>query len=367
MTASSLLSTPPKVVRVIQWATGTVGTHALRTIIEDPTLELVGVRVYADGKAGCDAGNICGLPPTGVTTTTNVGDLISLDADCVVYAAQGEMDPDGTVREICALLASGKNVVSTALTGLIYPASMGAEVVQRLETACHRGQSSFHGTGIEPGWASEVLPLIASGLFKQIDAIRVQELLDYTTYPSADMLFDIMGFGCPPEAAVPLADATLASGPFRAPIMLVAAGLGAAMEDFVYTRTVAVADRDFDISAGTVKKGTVSAQRFGLSGIIDGRPAITVEHITRVGSGQAPEWPVGRGWTVVIEGTPSLKLVATIAINGEDENDQGCLGTAMHALHSIPHLCAAEPGIRTFLDLPMITGRGTMRSPNRPT
>jgi hypothetical protein len=203
-------------------------------------------------------------------------------------------------------------------------------------------------------------------LFEHIDSIRVQELLDYSTYPSAGMLFEIMGFGRHPDANVPLADATLASGPFRAPIMLVAAGLDAPIEDYVYERKVVVADHDIEISAGTVKKGSVSAQWFGLSGMIDGRPAIVVEHITRVGSGQAPDWPEGRGWKVIIEGSPSLKLEATIAINGEDENDQGCIGTAMHAIHAIPHVCSAQPGIRTFLDLPMITGRGTMRPNGEP-
>jgi hypothetical protein len=357
----------PRVLRIIQWATGTVGRHAIRAIADDPSLELVGVRVYSADKAGRDAGELCGLGPVGVIATTDVDDLIDVEADCVLYAAQGEMDPGGAVDEICALLASGKNVVSTALTGLIYPPSMGDHVAEQIEAACLRGRSSFHGTGIEPGWASEVLPLTTSGLFGRIDSIRVQELLDYTTYPSAEMLFDIMGFGLPPEADVPLGDASLASGPFRAPVQLVAAGLGATIEEFAYERRVAVADRDFEIAAGTVRKGTVSAQWFGLSGTIDGDPAITVEHITRVGSGQAPEWPTGRGWRMVIEGAPSMRIEATIGIHGEDEADQGCLGTAMHAIHAIPHVCAASPGIRTFLDLPMITGRGTMRGPIRQT
>jgi hypothetical protein len=60
---------------------------------------------------------------------------------------------------------------------------------------------------------------------------------------------------------------------------------------------------------------------------------------------------------VAVEGTPSMVLESRIAVHGEDENDQGCLGTAMHAVHAIAPVCAAEPGIRTFLDLPMITGR----------
>ena len=66
---------------------------------------------------------------------------------------------------------------------------------------------------------------------------------------------------------------------------------------------------------------------------------------------------------MVIEGAPSIRVEATIGINDEDEADQGCLGTAMHAIHAIRHVCAAEPGIQTFLDLPMIIGHGTMRSP----
>ena len=48
-------------------------------------------------------------------------------------------------------------------------------------------------------------------------------------------------------------------------------------------------------------------------------------------------------------------------VHGEDENDQGCLGTAMHAVHAIAPVCAAPPGIATFLDLPTIVGRHVLR------
>jgi 2,4-diaminopentanoate dehydrogenase len=346
-------------LRVIQWATGVVGRHAVAAIAAHPELELVGARVYSEAKAGRDVGELCGIGPTGVVATTSTEEVLALDADCVLYAAQGEMDPLRAVEDICRLLASGKNVISTAVTGLIHPKSLGRKIAARIEEACQKGNASFHGTGIEPGWAAEVLPLTMSGLFRRIESICVQELLDYATYPSAAMLMDIMGFGRPPDAPVPMADPRIAGATFRAPILLVADGLGASVEDFSYTRDVAVADRTFLIAAGEIREGTVAAQRFSTTGIVAGRPAITVEHITRVAADQAPHWPRGRGWRVRIEGEPSMALEATIAVNGEDENDQGCLGTAMHAVHAIPHVCAAAPGIRTFLDLPMITGRGT--------
>jgi hypothetical protein len=347
-------------LRVIQWATGVVGRHAVAAIAARRDLELVGARVYDEAKAGRDVGEICGIGPVGVIATTSSDEILALDADCVFYAAAGEMRPTGAIDDICLLLESGKNVVSTAVTGLIYPKSLGAAVCDRIEKACQVGNASFHGTGIEPGWAAEVLPLTMSGLFRRIESITVQELLDYSSYPSSQMLLDIMGFGRAPDAPVPMTNPELAGAVFRAPILLVADGLGASIDDFTFTREVAVTDHTFSVAAGEIRAGTVAAQRFGLSAIVAGRPAITVEHITRVGKGQAPHWPSGRGWKIRIEGEPSMLLEATIAVNGEDENEQGCLGTAMHAIHAIPHVCAAPPGIRTFLDLPIIAGRGAI-------
>jgi 2,4-diaminopentanoate dehydrogenase len=157
-----------------------------------------------------------------------------------------------------------------------------------------------------------------------------------------------------------MADAALAGVTFRAPLMLLADGLGTAIDDFVYHREVAVADMAFGIKAGRIEAGTVSAQRFGYTAIVAGRHALTVEHITRLGDDQAPDWPTGRGWKVTVEGRPSMVLDPKIATHGEDETDQGCLGTAMHAVHAIAPVCAAAPGIRTFLDLPVIAGRGVL-------
>jgi 2,4-diaminopentanoate dehydrogenase len=348
------------VLRVIQWATGIVGRHAVAAVHADPDLELVGARVYSGAKAGRDVGEICGIGEIGVTATTQTDEILALDADCVLYMAQGEMNPMGALDDICRLLASGKNVVSTAVTSFIYPLSAGGRVVERLQTACADGGTSFHGTGIEPGWACEVLPLTMSALFEHIDSLLVQELLDYSSYDSADMLFDIMGFGKLPDAPVPMSDPAIAGMVFHAPLMLLAEGLGATIEEFAYDRQVAVAEEAFDVKAGRIEAGTVSAMRFSAAAVVQGRRALKIEHITRLGREQAPDWPNGRGWKVTVEGRPSMVLESKIAIHDEDENDQGCLGTAMHAVHAIAPVCGAEPGIRTFLDLPTIAGRGVL-------
>jgi hypothetical protein len=250
------------------------------------------------------------------------------------------------------------------VTPLIYPASMGQPVVDRIEQACAEGGTSFHATGIEPGWASEVVPLAMSGLFRYIDSLVVQELLDYAGYDNAFMLFDVMGFGRAPDAKDVLgADPALLGGVFRAPLMLVADALGAVIDDFVFDREVWTTDEAFDIVAGRIEVGTVAALRFSATAIVEGRRALTVEHVTRLSEDAAPAWPRGRGWKVTVDGLPSMVLEAKVAVHGEDESDQGCLGTAMHAVHAVVPLCEAPPGIRTFLDLPTIVGRHVLRRP----
>ena len=91
--------------RVIQWATGNVGSRGLRTVIEHPDMELVGLWVSSDAKVGKDAGELAGIAPVGIKATNSAGDLIALEADCVLYMRQG-MDVD----EVCAILESGKNI-----------------------------------------------------------------------------------------------------------------------------------------------------------------------------------------------------------------------------------------------------------------
>src|SRR6266542_4911448 len=314
-------------LRVVQWATGNVGREAVAAVQRDRDLTLVGALVYDESKAGRDVGEVCGIGPIGITATTKRGEILALEADCALYMAQGEMDPTGALDHICALLESGKNVVSTALTSLIYPKSAGEEVVDRLEAACAAGSTSFHATGIEPGWASEVLPLTMSGVLGRTESILVQELMDYSTYEVPEMMRDIMGFGLAPDAPVPMSDAELVGSAFRAPLLMVADALGAEIERFEYRREVALAAEPILAKFGTIEAGTVSAQRFAAIAVIDGREALTVEHITRVGADQAPNWPTGRGWRVTVEGEPSMVLDATIAVHGEDDTQQGCLAT----------------------------------------
>ena len=91
--------------KVIQWATGITGQASLRAVIRDPNLELVAVKVYSPDKDGMDAGHIVGLDSTEITCTIDPAQILSTDADCVVYSPM-----PWDVEEICDILMSGKHV-----------------------------------------------------------------------------------------------------------------------------------------------------------------------------------------------------------------------------------------------------------------
>jgi hypothetical protein len=342
-------------LRVIQWATGNVGRSALRQILVHPELDLVGCLVHSDEKVGKDAGEFCKQPATGVFATASIDEILELQADCVSHmplpSAQYGDDPDADLRNICRILESGKNVVTTV--GYLYPRAYGDDVFERLEKACLSGGTSLHGTGANPGWMSDVLPLTASAMSAQIDRIYVRESTDFSWYPSPQVLFDLMGMACTEQEYEARAKRYVGwlSGLFRESLMLVADGLGLVLDDISFESEVRLGDKDYEIAAGRVAKGTVAAQHFVWSGLIGDKAVIVLEAFYMARREAAPDWPAP-GFVCRVEGKPTMKFELD-----EDWISNALIATAVHAIHAIPAVCAAAPGIRTFLDLPLIVGK----------
>jgi 4-hydroxy-tetrahydrodipicolinate reductase len=345
--------------RVIQWSTGNVGAFALRSIIRHPELELVGLWVHSPDKAGRDAGALCGLAAVGVAATTDADTLLATPADCVCYTATADLRPAEAVDDLCRILASGKNVVSSSVVPLVHPRSFVPELRDRLAAACAEGRTSFLTSGIDPGFANDVLPLTLSGLAERWEEVRVQEIINYATYAQPQVLFDIMGFGHPLDhTPLLLSPGTLAFA-WGGTVRLLAEGLGVALEDIRERHERRPATRALRIGGRTVERGTMAALRFEVQGIVGGRPAIVIEHVTRLDDDLAPDWPTGRGsYRVLITGVPSMRCEFEFADERGDHAVGGVLLTATRLVNAIPAVCQAPPGLLSALDLPLVTGRG---------
>lgn len=344
-------------LRVINWATGHTGRMVVRAIAERPEFRIVGAFVYSPNKAGRDLGEICGIDPLGVIATDDRQQILDTPADCVLFLAGAENDVPASVANICALLASGKNVVTTA-ANFIYPKSLGAETEAAIAEACAAGGTTFHGLGIMPGFFAESLPLLMSKLSRRVDRVTASETLAYDKYPSAYQMFDLMGFGFAPDDPTPaFANVELVGETWRHSGMLMADVLGLPIDRIENFRHVVVTDRDLHVAAGTIAAGTVGAMNFGVRVISGGEVRIVLQHFTRMSDHLAPDWPSGHGWLLELTGEPEIR--ARIEIGAHDSampTDDACMATAMHAIHAVTYVVAAAPGILTLADVPPAWG-----------
>jgi hypothetical protein len=343
--------------RVIQWATGNVGRAAVEGILAHPELELAGAYVTSEAKHGRDVGEICGLPPTGVRATRDVDEILGLDADCVVYSPLlGQTD------EVVRLLESGKNVVTPV--GWFFPFRNPA--VARIEAACAAGRATLHGTGMHPGGFTERFPLTLSAMCMRVRHVCAEEFSDIRNYRAEFVVREIMLFGKTPEAATQSPMLQLLGDGFGQSIDMVAAGLGVTLDPEKRARhEMALATRDVDTPVGTIPRGTIAAQRFTWQGTVGGEPVVTARVNWFMGDGHLdPDWRLGHErFEVAIDGEPPISAVFhgvhPPELGKNLDRLPGIVGTAMHCVNAIPYVCAAPPGIRTYLDLPLVCGRAT--------
>lgn len=350
--------------KVIQWATGGVGRAAIEGVLDHPELELVGCWVHGEAKDGRDVGELIGRDPIGVQATRDVDALLALGADCVCYSPLV-----ANPQEVCRILEAGLDIVTPL--GWVYPKRIDTSEVEK---ACAVGGTTLHGTGIHPGGITERFPLMVSGLSRAITHVRAEEFSDIRTYAAPEVVGEMMLFGKTPEDAKSSPMGGLLAGGFFQSIDMVADALGVTLDDEKRTtHSIAVATRPIETPIGVIEPGLVAAQRFCWQGLVAGQPVITAAVNWHMGSegfepipGTDPDvvWTAGEQgprFEVGITGDPDTLLTFKgwhphSVAEGLVRN-KGIVVTAMHCVSAIPYVCEAGPGIKTYLDLPLMAGR----------
>ena len=353
--------------RVVVWGTGFVGKLVIAEIVRHPGFELAGVGVSNAAKVGRDVGEICGLGPLGLAATDDVDALVALEPDALVHYGPTAAHPEDNLRVIGAFLRAGIDVCSTAMTPWVWPA-MAQNPPQWLDPvveACEAGGSSCFTTGIDPGFANDLLPMTLMGLCGEVRRIRALEILDYRNY-EGDYEHE-MGIGRRPEYRALLEHPDILVMAWGATVPMMAHAVGIELDGITTTWDKWVTDVPIATAKGGIAPGEVAAINFTINGIYRGETRIQLEHVNRVGPDAAPDWPRGTQddvYRVEIEGSPSITQETAFRFtdgSGRDAATAGCLATGMRALNAVPAVNELPPGWVTALDLPLIPGAGTIR------
>jgi hypothetical protein len=358
--------------RVVQWSTGNVGRHAIAGIDARPDLDLVGVWVSNPDKVGVDAGTLAGLGrDLGVAATDDVDALLALRPDCIVHTAWADDRLFEALADLERLLRAGVNVVSSSPVFLQYPWGAVPETMYKgVDEAARAGRVSLFVNGIDPGFANDWLPLVATSICERIDEVRCMEVLNYATYDQPSVLFDIMGFGRPIDELPFILSPGILTTAWGSVVSQIAAGLGVTLDEITEWHDRVPAPEAFEVASGQVEAGTTAAMRFEVRGMVGGVARIVLEHVTRLRDDLAPDWPqpTGHGgYRVVLTGEPNYTIDMQMLGSDGDHNTAGLKATAMRLVNAIPAVVAAAPGLITALDLPLVTGRGLLTSASSAT
>ncbi|WUH96869.1 hypothetical protein OHR68_25320 [Spirillospora sp. NBC_00431] len=340
------------------WGTGHLGRQALRAIIEHPDLELAGVVTGDHRGAGLDAAELAGTGrPTGVLAAEDPAELLALRPHVISHTARGRV-----VDDVCRVLESGAGVVSDALTAMVHPPSADQAVIRRFRAACATGGAACLTTG--PGPMIDLVPLVLSGASVHLDAVKITEIA--RAGRGADREY---GFGGPIGHRPPIVRAGAPAARWGPMIRLLAERLAVPLDGLEESHELCPAPESFDVPAGRIAKGTTAALRSQVSGMLGGRPVITVEQVVRLREDLAPHWPAPPfgepgGHRVEIAGEPPWRL--DVASPGAaDPSVPSALAAALRLVNALPEVAEARPGLHTPLTLPPFTGRRRLRRATR--
>lgn len=347
-------------IRVVQWATGALGRTALRRLIDAPDVALVGVYVYGAKKAGQDAGTIARRPETGILATNDIEAICALDADLIIHTPRITLPYDALADDVCRLLESGKNVISTA--GFHWPAAQGAAYADRLKASAIKGGVTLAGLGVSPGFIVERLALSATSLCAEVETITMQETVDASAMASPAFVFDLMGLGSDPAQSDirkgPLA--ALYTALFSEVFHHAAAALGTRLASLIPDHQLTLAPNDIQIAAGSIARGTVAATHWRWTAAYENGVQLAMSILWTADRSLHGDTPPGH-WLIDIKGRPNVHMTLDIEEPDPAAPPSRALSdaTIAVALNAIPDVLAAPPGLFAFMPPAPWKGRFT--------
>jgi hypothetical protein len=335
-----------KRIRVIQYGIGPIGASIVRLMRQKASLEIVGAIDTDPNKAGRDLGEVVGSPdaPWGVTVSADAELMLAKPADIVVHSTSSYLA--SVMDQLLACAAAGLCVVSTC-EELAYPFHKHPQLSKTLDAAAQKEGVALVGTGVNPGFVMDKLPITLSVVLQRVDWVSAVRVVDASKRRLP--LQKKIGAGMTPaEFRAQVAAGAIKHHGLPESIAMVADGLGFSLDDISESIEPMIADEAVKTEFLEVAAGQVAGVHQIARGTASGKEKIFMELKMYVGAKEPAD-------TIVLKGEPNL----TLTIPGGTHGD---IATAAVVVNSIPAILAANAGLRTSRDLPLSFFPATERS-----
>jgi 4-hydroxy-tetrahydrodipicolinate reductase len=323
-------------IRVIQYGLGPIGCATARLIAERDNLELVGGVDIDAAKIGRDLGEVIEFGTSLDLEVKSAIDEVDSDADVVVHTTNSYFEQFR--EQVLEILGAGYDIVSTS-EELSFPWRDNADAASELDTEAIRAGKTVLGTGVNPGFLMDSLPLFITSIVQRVDHMDVTRVINASQRRvpfqakigagmtvddfNAEMAKGRMGHVGLPESAAMIFDT-----------------LGKDLVEFTNEVVPVVAETAVQTPCFDVRPGMVRGLHQTGRGVTEDGEFLSLTF--RAALDEEPD-----GDTITIEGHPDL----TVTLQGTN----GDLATAAMAVNAIRTVSKAPPGLATMRDLPIVT------------
>ena len=329
-------------LRTIHIGLGHMGAEIARLVHRRGDMEIVGAVDVAPDKVGTDLGEVIGLDhPLGIPVAGSIEDVLAERKADIAVQATGSHLPR-VYPQLVKLIEGGLNVISTC-EELAYPAWQHPELSEELDRLASAHGVTVLGTGVNPGFVMDRLPITLTGACQEVRSVRVTRVVDAARRRLPLQQKAGAGLTVAEFQARVKAKAIQHVG-LPESVALIAKALGWSLDEVQETIEPVIADRPLASEFIRVEPGQVAGLHQLARGLVGGREAITLDL-----------WMVLRAHNprdeVHIEAIPPIHMV----IPGGTHGDRATVGVVVN---SIAQVVAASPGLKTVLDLPVTAGWG---------
>jgi 2,4-diaminopentanoate dehydrogenase len=323
-----------KKVKVVQMGLGPIGNKVTQFLAERANIQIVGAIDTDPAKAGQDIGTLAGLSPLGVKVTADMNQVLGKgEVDVVMLTTTSSLVK--TYDQLVQLLPYGVNVVSSC-EELSYPWLADTELSTKIDQLAKANNVAVLGTGVNPGFLMDFLPVVMTGVCRNVRKVLVERIQDATLrrVPFQKKIgagLTVQGFHDKVK------EGTLRHVGLTESIQMIASKLGWKLDHTEDIISPIIAERQIKTESMVIEAGNVlGVQQIG-RGIVAGEELITLVFRAAIAEPEVRD-------RIVIEGTPSIDSSIKGGVNGD-------VATCAILVNAIPAIVNARPGLRTMVDI----------------
>lgn len=323
-------------IRVIHYGLGPIGVETARLVLKKTNMEIVGAVDISKDMVGKDLGDILDLKrELGITVTDNARQLFAgVKADVVIHTTGSRMK--NIFSQLVEIVEAGVNIVSSA-EELLIPLAENSELADELSRKAVEKGVTVLGTGVNPGFVMDSLPLFLTAVCQDVKKIRVERVVDAATrrYP----LQKKIGAGMTPEVfRAKIDEKALGHAGLLESLYLIADRLDISFDEVRESVEPVMAVKPVKTEYFDLKTGDIAGIKNVAEGVKDGEEIVVLDLRMYIGA----EYPHD---SIYITGTPDINM----KIDGGVAGDKAT--TAM-LVNSIPAIVDSKPGLVTVKDIP---------------